>query len=262
MVNDRSGTPIPVVRIRERVDALTAKKDYPGAAKLLQYWRSEARAAGDLRGEFVVLNEMMGVYRKMPDRDKAVQSADAALAMIDVLDNGSTVSAGTAYVNAGTVYDCFGDPAGGLIRFEKARQIYEASLDSGDDRLGGLYNNMALTLAELGRFDDAFTCYKKALAVMERQPAGQLEQAITWLNMANAAEAAKGAEAAEEEISRYLQTAEALLLDPARPRNGYYAFVCEKCAPTFSYYGWFRTAAELQSAADAIYQKAQEESDP
>ena len=244
---------IPMMRVRDRLDAYVDRKDYDGAARHLEYWLAEARALRDVRGEFAVRNEMMGVYRKMGDREKALASAEAALALIPALDGADTVGAGTAYVNAGTVCDCFGDPAGALEHFEAARQIYESRLDAGDARLGGLYNNMALALADLRRFDEAFRYYALALEVMERQPCGQPERAITYLNMANAAEAAGGLEEAEETITEYLRTAEALLAEPSIPRNGYYAFVCEKCAPTFAYYGWFQTAADLRSAAEAIY---------
>ncbi len=243
---------IPAARIRERLDALTAKKDYDGAARLLEYWLTEARALRDLRGEFVVLGEMMGVYRKMDDRGKALASADAAIALIPVLEFGGTVSAGTAYVNAGTVYDFCGNAEKALEYFGEARRIYEKSLDPGDERLGGLYNNMALALADQKRFDEALDCYALALDVMKRQPSGKLEQAITYLNMADAVAAAGGMETEEETINGYLRTAEELLSDPAAPRNGYYAFVCEKCASAFAYHGWFRTAAELEQTAERI----------
>ena len=248
-----SKDPIPVVRIREKLDEYTGRRDYEGAARHLDYWRMEAQAASDRRGEFVVLNEMMGVFRKMGDRDRALQSAESAVSMIARLGNGDTISAGTAYVNAGTVCDRFGLPEKALLHFEKAKAIYENSLPQEDDRLGGLYNNMALVLAELCRYDEAFSLYEKALSIMGKQPNGALEQAITYLNMANAAEAQKGMEAAEEDIFQYLETAEALINDPALPRNGYYAFVCEKCAPTFEYYGWFLTAGELKRTAEALY---------
>ncbi len=261
MKMEQDKRPIPVARIRERVDALTGKKDYDGAARLLEYWREEARAAGDLRGEFVVLNEMMGVYRKMEKEEKAMDSAAGALALIPVLDMGETISAGTAYVNAGTVCDCFGYPDRALAHFETAQRIYESSLDPGDERLGGLYNNMALALADQDRYEEAFHYYALALDVMAQQPYGKAEQAITCLNMANAAEEARGPEAAEEEICGYLQQAETLLKDPVLPRNGYYAFVCEKCAPTFSYYGWFLTAAELEEAAAGIRDSLQKGED-
>ena len=244
---------IPITRVREKLDAYVGRRDYESAARHLEYWRMEAQAGRDAEGEFFVLNEMMGVYRKMGDREKALASARDALALIPVVCNGDAISGGTAYVNAGTVLDCFGDPAGALEHFKEARRIYIKTLPEDDERLGGLYNNMALTLADLARYEEAFRYFEMALNIMGRQQHGQLEQAITYLNMANAAEASRGMEEAEEEIGQYLQKAEELILDPSLPRNGYYAFVCEKCAPTFEYYGWFLTAAELSGAAERIY---------
>ena len=38
------------------------------------------------------------------------------------------------------------------------------------------------------------------------------------------------------------------------PRDGYYAFVCEKCAPAFEYYGWFLDAERLKQEAKRIYE--------
>jgi hypothetical protein len=63
--------------------------------------------------------------------------------------------------------------------------------------------------------------------------------------MADALEAELGAEDAAEYTGEYLDRAEALLDTPGIPRNGYYAFVCEKCAPVFGHYGYFAEEAEL-----------------
>ena len=98
--------------------------------------------------------------------------------------------------------------------------------------------------------------FRKAIAVMEKQEHGEPEQAITWLNMADAAEAALGAESAEGEVEEYLERAEALLDTESLPRNGYYAFVCEKCAPVFGHYGWFMAEAELKRRAEEINDRA------
>ena len=76
------------------------------------------------------------------------------------------------------------------------------------------------------------------------------------LNMADVAAAELGLEAGEERINALLDRALTLLQDPSAPHDGYYAFVCEKCAPSFSYYGWFVASEELQSAAKAIYERA------
>ena len=90
-------------------------------------------------------------------------------------------------------------------------------------------------------------------------PNGELEQAVTYLNMADALESRDGPEAAEKEIETLLDTAYDLLQTPSVPRDGYYAFVCEKCAPAFSYYGFFMAAEELQEQAEKIYRRASED---
>ena len=60
---------------------------------------------------------------------------------------------------------------------------------------------------------------------------------------------------AEAAIDGRLDRAKALLDDPRNEKNGYYAFVCEKCAPTFSYYGYFAAASELEQEAKTIYER-------
>ena len=90
---------------------------------------------------------------------------------------------------------------------------------------------------------------------MSALPGGKPETAITYLNLANAAEAQQGLEGAAEFIADCLQKAEELLLDGSNAHNGNYAFVCEKCAPTFEYYGWFMTAGEIKRRSDEIYER-------
>lgn len=243
---------IPVARIRDRLDALTGRKDYAAASRLLEYWRNEARAAKDVRGEFFVLNEMMGVFRNSDDRKKALESAEGALRLVRDPEISGTVGAGTAYVNAGTVFKYAGDSRKALDCFSQARIIYERFLKPDDGRMGGLYNNMALALTDLSRFREAVSLFGSALRIMRKQPFGAREAAITLLNMADVHAREIGPEAAEEMISDRLREAECLLMDPSLPRDEYHAFVCEKCAPVFSYYGWFKTASELKNTAALI----------
>ena len=126
-------------------------------------------------------------------------------------------------------------------------------LENRPELLGGLYNNMALNYAAMKDYAKAHGLYDKAMAVMEKVPNGVLEQAITCLNRANAIEDEKGLEEGESSINALLDEAEQLLDTPSVPRNGYYAFVCEKCAPTFSYYGYYLTAEDLKRRAEEIY---------
>ena len=252
LCGEPGGEGIPRDRVLEKLRAYEDRNDWPGAERHLKYWVEEARSQGDDRGLLMLNNELMGYYRKQGKETEAMAHCAAALALIEKLGMGETVTAGTTWVNAGTVHEAFGDPEGALPLFIRARENYEKNLPPEDGRLGGLYNNMGLCLSASGRFPEAEDLFRRALAVMEKQENGQLEQAITWLNMADAVSASLPPEEAEPLIGEDLERAESLLNAESLPRDGYYAFVCEKCAPVFGYYGWFMTEKELEGRAAEI----------
>ena len=248
--------PVPVGRILDRLREYEDRNDWPAVERHLKYWLEEAEANRDERGQLTLNNELMGYYRKQGKQEEAFARAERAAELVEKLGMEDTVTAGTTWVNAGTVREAFGDPVGGLAFFEMARANYEKNLPADDGRLGGLYNNMALALTVCGRYGEAEDMFRRAIGVMAKQEHGELEQAITWLNMADAAEANLGAEEAELTAEEYLGRAEELLNEPSLPRNGYYAFVCEKCAPVFGHYGWFAAEAELRKRAKEINDRA------
>ena len=243
---------VPQQRIREKLDEYMSRRDYDGVTRHLNYWLEEARAAGDLRGELMIRNEFVGHCRKIADREGALTHIGAALALLERLELDGTVIEGTTCVNAATTLNAFGENERALALFQRARAAYgSGQVDPG--LLGGLYNNMALTCASLGRYKEADRLYDLAMEAMAKAPNGALEQAITCLNRANLVEARDGMEAGEGAIYDLLDEAAGLLHRPELPRDGYYAFVCEKCVPTFDYYGYFAEAAALKEEAERIY---------
>ena len=248
---------VPQRRIIEKMDAYMARRDYAGAERHLLYWLNEAELGRDGRGRLMLLSELVGHYRKTGERDKALRRVDELLALVEELDFGATLSAGTAFVNAATALSAFGETERALALFARARAVYEgAGAQTPPQDLGGLYNNMALALAELGRFAEAHALFDRAMERMAQVPGGALERAVTCLNRADAVAAERGAEAGEAEIAALLDEAWALLHAPDVPHNGYCAFVYEKCAPGFSYYGRFADAMELQKEAETLYEGA------
>ena len=241
-----SAKPVPQDRIIRKMREYEDAEDWAGAERHLNYWLAEAEMNRDERGQLMLHNELMGFYRKQGKKEEALEHADKASALVGKLGMDDTVTAGTTWVNAGTV--------GGLEYFEKARENYEKNLPEDDERLGGLHNNMALALTSCGRYDEALDMFAAALRVMEKQEHGEPEQAITLLNMADALEAEMGPEAAAEYTDEYLDRAAELLDRESVPRNGYYAFVCEKCAPVFGHYGYFAVEAELHKRVKEIHE--------
>jgi tetratricopeptide (TPR) repeat protein len=253
---EKSVRSVPQMRIIDKMNEYMARRDYEGAERHLLYWLEEAELGRDLRGQLMLRNELTGHYRKTGERDKSLENAEKAIALLDQLDFEGTISSGTTYVNAATAYNAFGEHERSMELFEKARTVYESSERTNKDLLGGLYNNMALTCVSLGRYEEAMTLYELAVKVMADVPDGRLEQAITYLNMADLFSEMKGTEEAEADIYACLDKAYELLKDPNVAEPGYYAFVLEKCAPTFSYYGYFSAAREFEKRAGEIYGKS------
>ncbi|MCR5664676.1 MAG: tetratricopeptide repeat protein [Oscillospiraceae bacterium] len=247
---------IPQQRIVEKLDEIMSRRDYPAAERHLLYWLEEAKLGKDERGELMVRNELIGHYRKAGEREKALAAVDAALELLAKLDFEGSVTAGTTFVNAATACSAFGDNERALSLFEKARAVYESMPQLRKNLLGGLYNNMAIACKALGRYGEAYELFDRAMETMAQVEGGSLEQAITCLNIADAVAAEQGFEAGEKRIYELVDRAYALLTDGGAPHDGYYAFVCEKCAPSFSYYGYFAAAEELMQEAKRIYERA------
>ncbi len=240
-------------RVLSKLDEFLHKNDYISAERHLLYWLSEAENNNDGKTEILVRNELMGLYRKLGKKEQALDMVSAVLQKIKDMNIRNQVGSATTYLNSATVYKAFGMAEKAVELFETAKAIYDKELEPTDDRFGGLYNNMALALVDLKRYSEANELYEKAVSVMKSKPSGALEVAITYLNMANAAEYEYGLLEAQETISDYLKKAENLL-DNYPKKDGYYAFVCEKCASVFGYYGYFFYEDELKERARRIYE--------
>lgn len=249
---DLSRERIPIRSVIDKLDAYLNREDYESAHRLLEYWRDEARRTGDLRGEVAIQSEIMGFSRRIGDRKGGLAAVWRGFELVEELGLSGS-AAGTFYLNGATTLKAFGAAEEAIPYYEKAQACYAASLKEHDPLWGGFYNNYALALADLKRFDEALDCYQNAIDIMSLKPGGGLEIAVTLMNVAELFEKMGEGDAL---IEQALQQALDYLEDPALERNGYYAFVCRKCAPTFGYFGWFKVQRELNERADKIYEGA------
>lgn len=245
--------PIPQMRIIEKMDEYMSTQDYTGAERHLKYWLNEALLGNDKRGELMIQNELVGHFRKTQNKEEFEKSAIRAVELLDVLDLKNSLSAGTTYTNIATAYSSFSEDEKALDLFKQAKELYESFSFSRPDLLGGLYNNMGLTYNALGKYDEALELYNKALSIMKTVDQGELEVAITYLNMANTYEAKLGEQEADKIIEELLDKAYECFNSDKLEKNGYYAYVCDKCYPTFEYYGYFIYANELKERMEKIY---------
>lgn len=232
-----------------RLDGFLHKNDYKSAE---QYLLSCLNGA-TVKTEILIRNELMGLYRKIGQKESAVFNAEKAIDIISANSLEAQVGSATTFLNAATVYKAFDNPKKSLSLFQKARKIYEEKLPKNDVKLAGLYNNMGLTLVDIGRFSEAYELYNKAIKILDNDNEKSLDKAVTYLNIASAYEAEMGLLEADEKICEQLNKAKAVL-EGYPNRDGYYAFVCEKCASVFGYYGHFFYEKELKERAEKIYE--------
>lgn len=237
---------IPIARVFEKFDALMAKKDFDAAERHLKYWLADAEVTGDRRGMLAVTNELIGFYRKTGKKSEALEASEKALALAKAQGLEDSITMGTTLINAATAYKAFGEAEKAVPLYEKAKDIYEKLLSPDDRRKGGLYNNMALALRDTGDLSGAEEMFKKALEIMSR-PGDEAEAAITLCNMADL----YGDKAQRDDC---LKKAFRLLNSENLQHDGYHAFVCEKCAPTFAYYGFEEYEKVLSERAKRIYE--------
>jgi len=246
---------IQTQRVLDKLDEYFSRNDYSSAERHLLYWKNEARAVNDNRCQLLFLNELAGLYRKLAKENDAIQTVKELLDLIALMGIENNIGAGTTYINCATVYKAFGKADEALPLFEKAKAVYEKELPDNDKRFGGLYNNMALALVDLKRYKEAYELYEQAISVMQTVDDGYLEVAITYLNIASAKENELGAVECETEVRAYIEKAMEIF-DKHEKRDGYYAFVCEKCASVFGYFGYFLYEKDLLKRARDIYERA------
>lgn len=251
------GGRIAVSRVIDRLDAFFAKNDMAGAGRHLEYWYAEARALGDLSGELSVVNELLGYYRKVGDAEKGLAAVSRSAELMELLGNGESVSGATILLNAATTAKAFGRAEQALPMYARVEAIYTRELPQNDARMAGFYNNKALALVDLSRYEEALNCYRNALAVFGGDDKALPDVAVTLVNMAHLYAAwCEDAIAAEQKVGACLAKAERVLEALCEGGDAYYAYVCTKCAPSYDYFGFFAYAGVLRERAKRIYEGA------
>ena len=241
---------IPLEKITRQLEEYRGRKEYDKALQLLRCWLAEAKETDDKWGQLSLRNDLISLYRRMGNMGRTMHNTKRALELVVRLGAEEDLAGGVTYVNAATAYARFGKNETALAIFRKAEKIYSEAEGVPRDCLGGLYNNMAAAFAALSMQEEALCYYKKALEIMKDVPGGEMDEAITYLNIADMVARAVGMEKGKNEIKALLGKAYRRLCGS---RAGYeFAAVCEKCAPVFSHYGYLVEAERLLSRAASI----------
>ena len=249
---DNSPCPVslPVQDVIRELDGFYAQGREAEAEGFLEAWQQKAKDCGDWRAELSFTSELLGQYRRSANREKGLAAVDHALALIRRHHMGETLSGATVMLNAATTMKCFGRAADSIPLFCHVCRVYAQKLDPMDYRFAGLYNNMALSYADVADYDQAEQYFKLALGVIRHCEAPGNDMAVTYCNLA---EMYDKQNPEDKRVGECVEQAWELLNDPKLPRDGYHAFTISKCAPAFDYLGYFLYAKELKERAAKIY---------
>ena len=243
---------VPIRSIIDKIDSLYAKNDLAQAEKVLAYWLSEAKTLGDKRGELEIRSEQIGLYRKLNNAEKGLESVEEGMRLLAELELKGTVSGATVALNAATTYKAFGYPEKALPIYKQVEEVYETKIAPNDPLFAGFYNNEALALADVGRDAEAEIAFKKAISILDGQPNKENDIAVSYVNLAHLLEGKAGR---EDEVYTCIEKAVAMLDTPTLPHDGYHAFVIEKCLPSIEYFGYFVDKARLEKRMKEIYER-------
>ncbi|MEG2158297.1 MAG: tetratricopeptide repeat protein [Clostridia bacterium] len=243
---------IPVSHIVDRLDKALDKEDFIEAERLLKFWENEAKSLKDMRGLLSIYSEIMGLSRKINNEEWAMEAVKEGFEIIENEELQGLISTATVWLNGATTLKAFGKSKEALVYYAKAEKIYSEKLPADDDRMAGLFNNMALALVDEEDYPEAEEYYYKAIEIMLSKPNGEVDSAISYINLAQMYDKCK--DKSEVLVDANLMKAYDCLNSNKVTRNGYYAFVCRKCASAFDYYGYFLIKQELNERADKIYE--------
>lgn len=104
----------------------------------------------------------------------------------------------------------------------------------------------------MGDYDTAISYFEKALEIAKKS-GNKLDEAVTYTNLSTTFLRRDPFD--DENVDKALDNALSCLNDESVTRDGYYAFVCEKCASAFSDAGRFIDAQDLSARARSIYER-------
>ena len=240
-----------VGRFIARLDECLNREDMEAARDCLTWWEGEARRLGDARGLLSVLNEAVGFYRRMGERGPALRAIDECLPLLESLGLSESPSGATVLVNAATTLSAFGDAAGSLPLYARAARCFEAGGRAEAYEYAALLNNRANALNALGRWDEAEADWRRAIGILRREGKHDGDIALSLVSLAHLA--FDRDENAFAQVEALLDEAWEAINSPRQARDGNYAFILQKCAPSFDYFQRPVAAQAMRDVAKEIY---------
>ncbi|MBR3305976.1 MAG: DUF4125 family protein [Lachnospiraceae bacterium] len=145
-----------------------------------------AKEEKDVASEIILLNEIIGFCRDAGFKEEGVRCCRALEQLMNELDFSGRIEYATTMLNIANAYRGFGMFEESEKHYSVCSEMYEKMLPEGDFLFAGLYNNRGLLFQEMKRWEDAAEDFRTAIAIADRYPEHEIEQATSRANLAAA----------------------------------------------------------------------------
>lgn len=201
------------------LDKLFAEKKMNEVEPYLNENLSKAKEEKDYGAVLSILNEQIGYYRSISRKKESLKAFEEAKECIKTMKLQGTEHEATTLLNGATALRAAGKYQEAMSEYVHVEEIYKNTINSNDYRFAGLYNNMSLLYSALEQYGEAGEKLQQALSVLQTLKHSEIEQAITYTNIAlNCSKLSQ-----KEEMDTALNTALKLFEEYADNKDAHYA---------------------------------------
>ena len=143
----------------------------------------QAEEESDIGAKITILNEMMGFYRETSQYEKAKESIQQVLELMERSGLADSLPYATTLLNSANALRAAGELEQAAQYYNQVFALFEGQVPQTDFRYAELYNNVSLLYQEMKRYDMATQCLLNALAIVEQTPGKEFQQAVTLANL-------------------------------------------------------------------------------
>lgn len=171
-----------IQNILEHLDMLFSGQQIHEVEPYLTGQLEKAFETRDYNACITIMNELIGFFRDTSAYEKALHYSEQVLTLMQQLGYEGTLPYATTSLNVANALRAAGKHKESLAFYESVFPIYQENLEPLDERFASLFNNLSLLYQEMGDFESAAACLRKALEIIS-QGDDIIKVAITHSNL-------------------------------------------------------------------------------
>ena len=244
---------IDINNVLNEYDKIFDRNDVEGARQYLQKWLNEAVQWKDWKSEFTLLNEMLGLYRKLGMKAESIDTISRIKAIMSKQELNNEISTAITWVNIATALRMFGEYNDALDAFKIAQKTYNEKLEPNDIKFASFYNNFALLYTDMNMYEEAEQSYLTAIDIVNNNENTSGYLAMTYANLMCLYEKSKPDEPVI--INSYQDKIMSIFNQSEMLQDAYMAFVANSISVVLAELGFTENAILLEEKARKFYEE-------